>query len=169
MVADRLELPLDVILVKKIGHPLNREYAIGAVGIDEEYLAPGENIDPDYIENEISNARIRLYEMQKKFKGGNPFAELKNKNVIIVDDGIATGKTLLATLKILKKSKPRSLIVAAPVIADSAMEKIKNEATEVVTSLITEHFTGVGAFYEHFEQVSDEEVLAYLQARDQAQ
>lgn len=165
VVADNLHLPLDLVLVKKIGHPSNPEYAIGAVGLQEKYLAADEGIDPSYIENEISNARIRLNEMQRKFKGDREFIELRGKNVIVVDDGIATGKTVLATIRLLRKSDPNSIIVAVPVISDSALKRLKTEASEVIALMTPEYFTGVGGFYEHFEQVSDDEVSAIMKTK----
>lgn len=166
VVAEKLVLPLDIVLVKKIGHPGNREYAVGAVGLTEEYIVSGENIRPDYLESEISNARIRLQEMQKKFKRDKPFLDLKGKNVIITDDGIATGKTLMATIRIIRKSNPGAIIVAVPVISTSALQSLRQEADEVISVNIPDYFTGVGAFYEHFGQVSDDEVSAIMQRFD---
>lgn len=162
-VAKRLKLPMDLVLVKKIGHPGNKEYALGAVGLSEEYLPAGEDYEAAYVENEISNARFRLQEMRRRFKGNMPFIDLRGRNAIVVDDGIATGKTLLATVRILKKSEPASIIIAVPVISANALEKLGKEVTEIIPLYVPDYFTGVGAFYEHFGQVSDEEVCAIMQ------
>lgn len=162
-VAERLKLPMDIVLVKKIGHPGNKEYALGAVGLTEEYLPADEDYEADYVKNEISNARNRLQEMRRKFKDDIPFIALKGKNVIVVDDGIATGKTLLASIRIIKKSEPASIIIAVPVISANALEKLGKEVTEIIPLYVPAHFAGVGAFYEHFAQVSDQEVCAIMQ------
>ena len=86
----------------------------------------------------------------------------REKTVIVIDDGIATGNTLLATIRILKKSKPGKIIVAAPVISRSAAKLLSGEVDELITVLIPETFYGVGAFYKDFAQVSDEEVIECL-------
>jgi predicted phosphoribosyltransferase len=88
--------------------------------------------------------------------------KLEGKTLIVIDDGIATGNTLLATIHLLKKSKPGKIIIAVPVASSQAVEKLAKEVDEVIAVLVPEVFYGVGAFYEDFEQVSDEEVLYYI-------
>lgn len=162
-VAKELNMPLEIVLVKKLGHPLNKEYAIGAVGLKDMFVIPHENVTEFYIQNQVEKIRGRLQEMQKKFMGDREPSTLEGKTVIIVDDGVATGNTLLATIEIMKKQKPAKIIVAAPVVSRSAAYKLKQEADELIAVLIPESFYGVGSFYEDFTQVSDEEVLEYLQ------
>ena len=87
---------------------------------------------------------------------------LKVKTVIVVDDGVATGNTLLGTIQVLRKSDPKKIIIAVPVASESAMEKLSMQADEIIALLVPEEFYGVGAFYEDFSQVSDEEVIFYL-------
>jgi putative phosphoribosyl transferase len=89
-------------------------------------------------------------------------ANLTGKTVIIIDDGIATGNTLLGTVNVLRKSNPRKIVIGVPVASRSAVERLSKEVDEVVAVLIPDEFYEVGAFYEDFEQVSDEEVLFYL-------
>lgn len=161
-VAKELNLPLEVILVKKLGHPSNEEYAIGAVGLNDTYIVPHENITQFYINAQIQKVRSRLLEMKNKFLGEKEPDDLHGKTVIVIDDGIATGNTLFATIRILKKNKPGKIVVAAPVVSKSAAKLLSGEVDELVTVLIPETFYGVGAFYHDFAQVSDEEVIECL-------
>ncbi|HCL83452.1 MAG TPA: phosphoribosyltransferase [Chitinophagaceae bacterium] len=162
VVAKELGFPLDIILTKKIGHPVNREYAIGAVSLTDHFVVPHEQVSEKYISKEIKKIRKRLMEMQQGFLGGKKPEPVKGKTVIIIDDGIATGNTLLSTVHMLRKSNPAKIVVAAPVASSDAVKKLAAEADEVVVVLIPEAFYGVGAFYEDFHQVSDEEVMYYL-------
>ena len=161
-VAKELGFPLDIILTKKIGHPLNKEYAIGAVSLTDHFIVPHEQVSEKYIKEEIKKIRKRLLEMQYLFMGDSKPEPIRGKTVVIVDDGIATGNTLLSTVQMLRKSEPGKIIVAAPVASSSAVEKLSAVADEVVVVLIPTEFFGVGAFYEDFHQVSDEEVMYYL-------
>lgn len=165
-VANELHMPLDLVLVKKLGHPLNKEYAIGAVGINTAYFAPHDNVDEWYIINETANVRARLNEMKQKFLGDAEPEGLKGKTVIVVDDGVATGNTMLATIKLLQKSHPAKLIVAAPVMTRNAVRLLSPEADEIVAILVPELFYGVGDFYRDFSQLTDEEVIECLQKKD---
>jgi putative phosphoribosyl transferase len=161
-VAKELHLPLEVILVKKLGHPSNKEYAIGAVGLTESFVMPHEGVTDYYIQTQSEKIRSRLQEMKEKFMGDHEPEDLHGKTVIVIDDGIATGNTLIATLRILKKSEPGKIIVATPVVSKTAAEKIKKEADELVAVLVPETFYGVGLFYNDFTQVSDQQVIDCL-------
>jgi len=161
-VAKELGFPLDVILSKKIGHPMNKEYAIGSVSLTDYFIIPHADVSQQYIENEIEKLRRKLKEMYHKFMGDKEPENLEGKTVIVIDDGIATGNTLLGTVNILKKSKPGKIIIAVPVASLHAIQKLRKEVDDVISVMIPEHFYGVGAFYEDFEQVSDEEVMFYL-------
>jgi putative phosphoribosyl transferase len=161
-VAKELNLPLEVIMVKKLGHPLNKEYAIGAVGLNEMFIVPHEDVSDFYIKSEAAKVRSRLREMKKKFMGDKEPEDLQGKTVIVIDDGIATGNTLLATIRILKKSDPAKIVIAVPVISKSALQKLSPEVDELIAVLIPHTFYGVGAFYENFMQLSDEDVMEYL-------
>ena len=163
VVAKELGWPLDLLLTKKIGHPLNNEYAIGSVSLTERFVIPHENVTQTYIDKETEKIRIRLREMYKKFMGDREPEDLKDKTVIVIDDGIATGNTLLSTVNMLRKSQPQKIVIAVPVASANACEKLSPLVDEIVCPLIPEYFSGVGAFYENFEQVSDEEVIYYLE------
>lgn len=161
-VAKELGFPIEVILTKKIGHPFNKEYAIGAASLTDYFVLPHENVSEAYIQKEIALIRRRLKEMYKIFMGDREPEKLEGKTVIVIDDGIATGNTLMGTINILRKSKPGKIIIAVPVASESAVKKLSKEVDEVIALLIPEEFHGVGSFYLDFEQVSDEEVILYL-------
>jgi predicted phosphoribosyltransferase len=141
---------------------MNLEYAIGAASLTDHFVIPHENVSKKYIEEELQKIRIRLREMYNRFMGDKEPESLKGKTVIIIDDGIATGNTILGTVNVIRKSQPGKLVIGVPVASKVAMEKLSKEVDEAVAVLVPEEFYGVGAFYEDFEQVSDEEVLYYL-------
>ena len=161
-VAIELDFPVEVVLTKKIGHPMNKEYAIGAASLTDYFVEPHENVSEAYIQQELIRIRKRLGEMYARFMGEEKPANLEGKTVIIVDDGIATGNTILSTIQVLRKSNPGKIIIAVPVAAQSAVDKISRVADEVITVITPHIFQGVGAFYKDFSQVSDEEVIFYL-------
>ena len=161
-VAMELGFPIEVILTKKIGHPMNKEYAIGAASLTDHFIIPHDDVSDQYVERELQHIRARLREMYKRFMGDKEPESLEGKTVIVIDDGIATGNTVLGTVNVLRKSKPAKIVIGVPVASRSAVQKLSKEVDEVVAVLIPDEFYGVGAFYEDFEQVSDEEVMFYL-------
>lgn len=161
-VAKELGFPIEMILTKKIGHPMNKEYAIGAASLTDYFIVPHENVTEKYIEQELLRVRKRLKQMYTRFMGDKEPENLKGKTVLVIDDGIATGNTLLGTVNVLRKSNPGKIVIGVPVASKNAVQKLSKEVDEVVAVLIPEEFYGVGAFYEDFEQVSDEEVMFYL-------
>ncbi len=163
-IARELNWPLELLLTKKLGHPKNKEYAIGAVGIYDRIVVPHEEVPQSYIESETERVRARLMEMQQKFMQHKQPEPLKDRVVIVVDDGIATGNTMLASVKILRKQQPSAIIVAAPVASWSAVEKLNPEVDKLVLLDVPEEFIGVGRFYDDFSQLTDNEVIEYLKA-----
>lgn len=161
-IARELGFPIEVILTKKISHPMHKEYAIGAASLTDYFVIPHENVSEEYIQQELLRIRSRLKEMYIRFMGDREPEDLKGKTVIVIDDGIATGNTLLGTINVLRKSNPAKIVIGVPVASQSAVQKLSEEVDEVVAILIPDVFYGVGAFYEDFEQVSDEEVMFYL-------
>lgn len=160
--AKEFKMPLELVLTKKIGHPSNKEYAIGAASLYDYFIVPHENVTTQYIEEELVSIRSRLNEMSRKFMKGKSPIQLEGKTIIIVDDGVATGNTLMGTVNLLKKSNPKKMVIAVPVASKIAFYKLSKEVDEIVALLIPEIFHGVGEFYEDFEQVSDEEVNELL-------
>jgi putative phosphoribosyl transferase len=161
-VAREFGFPLEVILTKKIGHPTNNEYAIGAASLTDYFIVPHDDVSEEYIKKELHRIRVRLKEMYVKFMGDKEPESLQGKTVLLIDDGIATGNTILGTINVLRKSNPGKIVIGVPVASKSAVHKLAKEVDEIVAVIIPDEFYGVGAFYEIFEQVSDEEVLFYL-------
>jgi len=161
-VAEELGFPIEVVLTKKIGHPIHKEYAIGAASMTDYFVVPHDNVPDDYIQQELLRIRKRLKEMYERFMGDQPPADIKDKTVIVIDDGIATGNTILGTIHVLRKSHPAKIVIGVPVASKNAVEMLSKEVDEVVAVMIPDQFYGVGGFYEDFNQVTDEEVLFYL-------
>lgn len=167
-VAKTLYCPMDVIVVRKLGAPENPELAIGAIGETKgaQYIDKrlSENIGADkaYLAQEI---RIQLLEIRRRervYRQGKPALDLKNKIVVITDDGSATGATAIAAAREVWNNKPRKVIMALPVVAKDTLEKLEKEADEVIYLEAPEQFFSVGQFYQEFEQVGDEEVVNLL-------
>lgn len=164
VISQKLNLPLDIILSKKIPHPYNKELAIGAVTMDDEIVDYYPNISKNYINSEVSRIREVLKKKLNFYVGNDKPLDVKGKNVILVDDGIATGNTVLVSIKSLRKLKPAKIIVAVPVLPYEDLKTFQQEADEFVYIEASNYFRGVGAFYEHFEQVDDDVVVEMLSA-----
>jgi len=161
--AKNLHLPLDIILSKKIGHPLNKEFAVGAISQDSIIIDELLDIPTDYIEGEIKQLRESLKDKYNLYKGNRKPIDVKGKTVIIVDDGIATGNTLLASIEMLRKSKPKKIVVAVPVVPYDTVRVFQKKADEFVYLIASKNFRGVGGFYEDFDQVNDDQVIHILE------
>ncbi len=165
VIAKQLHLPLEVVLSKKIGHPLHKEFAIGAVTLKSMVLSDSASqVSQDYIEGETKRIRALLNKRYKDYYGNKAPMELKDKILIIVDDGIATGNTILSTIEMLHSEKPKKIVVAIPVAPRSTLEKLKNNAfvNEVICLSAPSDFVAVGQFYQNFDQVNDLEVKELL-------
>jgi putative phosphoribosyl transferase len=165
-VSKELNLPLDLVLSKKIGHPMHKEYAIGAVTLKNSVLSDvASQIPSNYIEEETQRIREKLKNKTLEYYGKNKPMSLKDKILIIVDDGIATGNTVLSTVQMLFEEAPKKIVVATPVASPSAIKKIQHSpyVDEVICIMAPEYFMAVGQFYEDFEPVDDYLVKALLQ------
>lgn len=162
VVAQKLGVRLDLVLTKKIGHPINKEFAIGAASLEDYVLDSRNAVSEEYLNHELNKIRERLTVMKNKFKQNRKPVPLKDKTVIIVDDGMATGNTLLVTAQLIRKKNPKKIIIAVPVASDTSVDLLKKETDEVIALLVPYDFRAVGQFYEEFNQVSDEEVINYL-------
>lgn len=162
-IAKNYNFPMELLLTKKIGHPASAELAIGAVSMEDYILDKRHQVPQAYIDNEIKKIRESLKEKYVKFMGhDHQPLEVENKTVIIVDDGIATGNTMLAAIKMMRKKKPKKIIVAVPVAPPETAKRIRQEADEFICLYTPEDFFGVGQFYIDFSEVSDEEVIRLL-------
>jgi len=165
IVAQTLNLPLEVVLSKKIGHPLHKEYAIGAVTLKSRILsAAAAEVSRKYIEEETENIRNLLKKKYNEYYGEKEPLQLKDKTLLVVDDGIATGNTILSTIKMLHDEKPKKIIVAIPVAPPNAIKKLQDSPfiDEVICLIVPIHFQAVGQFYQNFNQIDDAEVNQLL-------
>lgn len=165
-VAKALHAPLDVIITRKIGHPDNPEYAICALGESGAMICnEAERLltDPAWFEQAVSHERAESARRQARYREGNPPIPFTGKTVIIVDDGIATGLTMRAAIAEVKRHRPKEIVVAVPVIPQETAQVLEQEADRVVALEIPVFFLGaVGAYYDDFRQVEDEEVVQLL-------
>jgi putative phosphoribosyl transferase len=165
-VAGVLNLPLDVIVVRKIGHPHHREYAVGALAepdvvILDEQVIERTYVLPQELEEVIAEERERLHQYQQKFERQGPPA-LEDKTALIVDDGIATGLTTEAAVLSARKRNARQVLVATPVSSDSAYERLSSVADHIYALIVDPGFNAVGQYYRDFSQTTDEEVMELL-------
>jgi putative phosphoribosyl transferase len=167
-VARRLQRPLDVLVVRKIGHPWHREFAVGALAepdvviIDEATLA--EVPTPrGQLDKVVAEEIARLREYRSHFHGSDS-PTLQGKSVLLVDDGLATGATAEAAVRSVKRQGARRVTMAAPVASTNAVERLRRVADEVVALVVDRGFGAVGQYYDEFSQTNDEEVIALLQA-----
>ena len=163
-----LQKPLDVLVVRKIGHPWYREFAVGALAepdvviLDENSLSRNP-VSHAQLDEVIAEETDRLRQYQSQFhRGGRP--DLAGKCIVLVDDGLATGATMAAAVQAVRRQDARSVIVAVPVASTHATQRLAGIANDVKALLVDENFQAVGQFYAEFSQTSDEEVLALLQA-----
>lgn len=166
-VAKVLSAQLDLIITRKLGAPYNEELAIGAVAPDgsvvlDEELIRELQVSETYVNGTKKSEMDEIKRRMEKYRGTSEYTNLKNKTVIIVDDGIATGATVLAAIKFLRNKNAEKIIVAVPVMPFDSVEKIRGETDELVTLEIPKSFSAVGEFYEDFPQTSDEEVVRLL-------
>jgi|HubBroStandDraft_4_1064222.scaffolds.fasta_scaffold122250_2 putative phosphoribosyl transferase len=165
--ASHLHLPLNVIVVRKIGAPNNEELALGAIaehgeGIFNEHLITILGIPRDELQKEVERQTKILKERLNLYRGESPAPSLKEKTVILVDDGIATGASMRVAIQSVRDAGAKKIVLAVPVAAPDSLHKIQKEVDEVVCLSSPIFFEAVGAFYRMFEQTSDDEVIHLL-------
>jgi predicted phosphoribosyltransferase len=164
-VARALEAPLDLIVVRKIGHPFQPEYAIGAVAEDGYVVTnPQEaaNLDRQWLDAATEEQLQEAQRRRRLFLHGRAPVPVKGRIAIIVDDGLATGLSMTAAVHEIRGRSPHKLVVAVPVAADDTVRKLRPVVDELVALYIPSWFGAVGEFYQRFDQVSDEEVVALM-------
>lgn len=168
ILADRLEGELDVVLVRKLRHPFQPEYAIGSIDETGHVYLRGNlkelEISQQYLEQETEEQLNTLERRRAQYTKIRPRIDPKDRITIVVDDGIATGATMMAALHAVRAKAPARLIAATGVASPRTIQQIRELADEVVCLETPETFWAVGEFYEDFPQVSDEEVVNYLGA-----
>jgi putative phosphoribosyl transferase len=168
-VAQAIGAPLDVYITRKIGAPHNPELAIGAVASDggmvlDHDLIQQLGVPEDYIERETERQRREIERRAREYRGDRPPLDLAGKTVVVVDDGVATGATTMATLRALKKQELKELILAIPVGPPDTVRELGKEADRVICLSTPRLFWAVGTFYAVFDQTSDAEVKQLLGA-----
>ncbi len=166
IIARWLNAPLDVAITKKIGHPQNKEFAIGAMSLEGYFINPtGENVPQSYIEEETGRLRSLVEKRHEEYYRKTQPHDLKGMWVIIADDGIATGSTVLATVQLAARQEPAGIVIATPVAPPRTVEKLRNSphVDEVICLYTPVDFMAVGQFYENFTAVTDEEAIFILE------
>jgi putative phosphoribosyl transferase len=175
-VADALGAPLDVVVVRKLGAPGEPELGIGAVvdgdhprAIFNQDIIKQLGVSDGYIEAEIARQLKEVNRREAAYRGSRAKIPLVGKTVIVVDDGIATGSSVRAALRGVRRQKPKRLVLAVPVAPADSLEALRSEADEIVCLETPEDFYAVGEFYRDFHQVTDEEVKAIVQTEQPAE
>jgi putative phosphoribosyl transferase len=166
-IAKALNLQLDVIIPHKIGAPNNPELAIGAMTEDgtivlDDNLVSFLGVPKDYIKEESEKQKNEIKRRLKIYRENAPYPNLKGKDIIIVDDGIATGSTMKAALASVKKKGAKTVNIAVPVGPPSTIKELKKQADKVICPYTPEYFQAIGQFYVDFNQTTDEEVIELL-------
>jgi putative phosphoribosyl transferase len=166
-VAKRLNAPLDVFVVRKLGLPGHPELAMGAIASGGVRVFNGEIVNglriPDEVIDAVSGEELcELQRREKVYRAGLPPLEVEGKTVIVVDDGIATGSTMLAAVAALRQLNAAYIVIATPVVSASTYREMQCAADEVAAVMIPENFYAVGQWYYDFSQTSDEEVRDLL-------
>ncbi|MBI4450126.1 phosphoribosyltransferase, partial [Candidatus Uhrbacteria bacterium] len=161
-------LPLDIVVPRKIGAPGNPEYAIGAITEAGEPVWDPQAVSltdasEEYLERVVAEERAEAGRRLRTFRGDRPPRDVKGKTVVLVDDGIATGLTMTAAIQTIRSEGAARIVLAVPVAAADSIAKLRSVVDEIVCLHTPKWFGAVGAFYDTFEQTSDEEVTTLLE------
>jgi putative phosphoribosyl transferase len=169
-IALALKAPLDVIVVRKLGAPDEPELGVGAVvdgdhpeSVLNEEVVEALKVSSEYLANEIQAQLVEIRRRQEIYRKGRPAPELAGRTVIVVDDGIATGGTVRAALRGVRRASPAKLVLATPVAPLEALETLRTEVDDLVCLETPADFDALGQFYHDFRQVSDDEVIRLLE------
>jgi putative phosphoribosyl transferase len=159
--------PLDIVIPRKVGAPLNPELGVGAVAegvrVLDERMIRQLGVTEDYLEREIGAQEEEIRRRTRAYRGGRPAVDVRNKVAVVVDDGVATGGTAAAALRWARTHGAARVILAVPVAPREAVARLSREADEVVSLATPEPFFAVGQWYESFPQTSDREVVDLLE------
>ncbi len=165
-IAEALKAPLDLIITRKIGHPTNPEYGICAIAENGAVIcneAERANVDPAWLKKAFQTEKEEAGRRRRVYLRNRPPVPMAGRTVIIVDDGVATGLTIRAAIAQAKTAHPRRLVVAVPVAPSDTARVLRAEADELVALDVPEFYLGsVGAYYDDFPQLTDDEVIALL-------
>lgn len=167
-VAESLKAPLDVLLVRKLGVPSQPEFAFGAIGEDGVRKVNADvvrrlGLSPAQVEAVESKENLELSRRARLYRGDRRSIEMKDRDVVIVDDGVATGSTMHVAIEVARRSGAHRVVVAVPVAPDDVVDALARLADQVVCVLAPQRFQAVGEWYDDFDQTSDEEVASLLE------
>ena len=167
-VATALDVPLDVFLVRKLGVPGQEELAMGAIAsggvrVLNEHVVRMLGISEEEIDRVAVHEQRELERRERAYRQGRPPPELRDRSIILIDDGLATGSTMRAAIDAVRQQGAREVIVAVPVAAVSTCEEFRREVDDIVCAQTPEPFYAVGLWYEDFSQTTDEEVYELLE------
>jgi len=166
-VAQALGAPLDVFLVRKLGFPGHEEFAMGAIASGGTRVL-NEEVFSDYpvpthlVDAAVKREKVELERREKSYRGSRPHPDLRNKTLVVIDDGLATGSTMRAAVRALRQMNPRAIVVAVPVAARETCNELRAEVDDIICLRTPEPFQAVGLWYENFDQTSDEDVHELL-------
>jgi len=167
-VALALHAPLDILIVRKLGLPGHEELAIGAIAsggirVLNEGIIRALNIPEEVVERVAQREMQELQRREQAYRGNVSTPELRDRTVILIDDGLATGASMRAAVAGVRAQDPERIVVAVPTAAPETCEAFENEVDEIVCAITPEPFLGVGRWYEDFEQTTDEGVRLFLE------
>ena len=171
-VATQLNAPLDIFLVRKLGVPGHEELAMGAIAsggvtVVNEDIVDYLRIPRAMIEAVAQKEQLELERRDQAYRGDRPPADVTDRIVILIDDGLATGSTMRAAAESLRLQKPKRIVVAVPVSSPETCEAFRSEVDEIVCAATPAHFRGVGLWYDDFSQTSDHEVRELMRRATQ--
>lgn len=166
-VAKKLNLPLEILIVRKLGVPGNPELAFGAIAEGggsyvDKLSVKAMDLIPDEIDSTAKKELVEISRRIKKYRGSASKTDYTNKTVIVVDDGIATGATMRAAIRSLRMQRPHEIVTAVPVASYETADEIRILSDEIVCLETREFFRSVGSFYKDFRQITDEEVMEMM-------
>ena len=165
-VAQALQAPLDVLVVRKLGFPGREEFAMGAIasgGVRVMNPMAGSGVSPRAVAEVVAREQAELIRREQLYRAGRPPLSMRGRTVIVVDDGLATGSTMRAAVLAVRQQQAARLVVAVPVGAEDTCRQLRSEADEVVCAAMPTPFRAVGLWYRQFPQASDDEVRDLLE------
>jgi putative phosphoribosyl transferase len=164
-VARALDAPLDVVAVRKIGHPFQPEYAIGAVTPgDGVYVRAPDGLTDEELTAVVEETRAKAALLDRRLHAEHPAVDLYGRTVLLIDDGLATGATMIAAARWAKAAGADRVVVAVPVAAAASLPFLRHEADDIVVLYPLAQFSSVGAWYDSFAQVGDADVIRLIAA-----
>lgn len=166
-IASKLHLPLDVCLVRKLGVPGHKELAMGAIAsgnitVINRDVVNWLHVPPEDIERVADREKQELERRDRVYRGNRPYPQIRDRTIVLVDDGVATGATMRAAINALRQQQPEAIVVAVPVIAPSVYEELSTEVDKIICLQKPEPLHSISLWYEDFSQTSDGEVRDLL-------